>query len=54
MRKETIGVILGLYWGYISIMENNVETTIELRFRVVMGVELVCCSCTRTTEFLLL
>ena len=30
------------------------ETTIGLGFRVVMGVELVGCSRTRTTEFLLL
>ena len=29
------GVILGLYWGYIGIMENKMETTIiGLRFRV--------------------
>ena len=26
--KGFIGVILGLYWGYIGIMENEMETTI--------------------------
>ena len=26
-----IGVILGLYWGYLGIMEKKMETTIRLR-----------------------
>ena len=27
-RATCIGVILGLYWGYMGIMENKMETTI--------------------------
>ena len=27
METTIIGYILGLYWGYIGIMENEMETT---------------------------
>ena len=28
---EYIGVVLGLYWGYMGIMEKKMESTIVLR-----------------------
>ena len=39
METTIIGYILGLYWGYIGIMENKMETTIHNVLGLYRGME---------------